>query len=661
MIKVGINSLSHRVALGIVFIIVLVCIVAGWQTYQNFSQIARSELVQGMSSTVTQRSLITQGYFERFQAKVDAFSNMPMLREFATYRTTTEDPTSNSDYRQIDAYIQEMNRQDPQLYSLFYAVGATGEYFDKAGRYYDPMTDLKSRPWWIRSVSEGKSWAATVIDIRSGQMNGSIYMPVYDEDQLTFIAGADIKLEALQTLLLSETEYGSDAQLLVFDDKGNVVLFSGMRGESSKDITLQKLERQNPGITQLAGTSVDPDGLRELTFNGKSYYAVVNDISVEHPNLSWHLAILVPQSELEDQLTNLMFNVFLGSVIVIALVGVTVMIVVNRSLRNVNIIADELISLSQGEGDLTRQLEINSADELGDLARGFNEYNAKIRDIINESKLVSADVACTTHSVKTSLTKASQDMQEQRSELAVIATATTEMDHVVKDIAQNAEITRQHVSEAQGYVEQARLLSENANRQVQNLNAALVQSESGVNALLADAKQIGDVLRVIQEIADQTNLLALNAAIEAARAGEFGRGFAVVADEVRSLASKTQQSTHSIQQIIEGIQSNTQSVANDMSVNRDSADQASGKMDQINDALLTLMQSFETVAMQADQVACATSEQAEAVKEIERNVTQVNQLSLSADESILGLTNGAKDLHGKSDALNVLLSRFKTQ
>lgn len=661
MIKIGTKSLSHRVALGIVFIIALVCTVAGWQAYQNFSQIARAELVQGMSSTVTQRSLITQGYFERFQAKVDAFANMPVLKSFASYRTTTEDPQSDAEFRQIDTFIQDMNRQDPQLYSLFYAVGSTGEYFDKAGRYYDPATDLKSRPWWKRSVSEGKAWAATVIDIRSGQMNGSIYMPVYQDNELAYIAGADIKLEALQKLLLSTTSYGSDAELLVFDDEGKVVLFSGMKEEDSKDMTLQLLERQNPGIAQLANANIASDTLRELTFNGQPFYAVVEDISVDHPSLSWHLAILVPQSQLNDQLQSLMLDVLLGSLLVIAVVGATVMLVINRSLRNVNTIANELVSLAQGEGDLTRQLVIDSKDELGQLAQGFNDYNAKIKDIINESKLVSTDVSATTHGVNDALSKASRDMEEQRSELAVIATATTEMDQVVKDIAQNAEITRQHVSEAKGHVENARLLAEGANGQVQTLNTALTQSESGVNALLADARQIGDVLRVIQEIADQTNLLALNAAIEAARAGEFGRGFAVVADEVRSLASKTQQSTHSIQQIVEGIQSNTQSVANDMANNRESADQASDKMEQINEALLTLMQSFETVSMQAEQVACATSEQAEAVKEIERNVSQVNQLSLSADESIAGLTVGAQDLRSKSDNLNILLSRFKTQ
>ncbi|MDD9176845.1 methyl-accepting chemotaxis protein [Aliivibrio sp. S2TY2] len=661
MNKLRIKSLSHRIALGIVCVIALACSIAGWQAYQNFSSIARSELAQGMTSIVTERSLITQGYFERFQSKVDAFANVPVLKNFAGNRTTTEDPQSNSDFLQVNTFIKDMNHQDPQLYSLFYAVGTTGEYFDKSGRYYDPSTDLKSRPWWKRSVNEGKAWAATVIDIRSGQMNGSIYMPVYQDNKLAYIAGADIKLEALQKLLLSKTNYGDDAELLVFDDEGKVILFSDMKEKDSKELTLQLLDQENPGIAQLNNSNVATDALLNLTLKEQPYYAVVHDISVAHPNLSWHLAILVPQSQLDNQLSNLMRNVLLGSFLVIIIVGMTVMFVINRSLRNVNTIANELVALSQGEGDLTRQLAITSNDELGQLAHGFNGYNAKIKDIINESKLVSTDVAVTTHSVSNALLKASRDMEEQRSELAVIATATTEMDHVVKDIAQNAEMTRQHVSEAKNHVEHARSLTEGANAQVQTLNTALIHSESGVNALLVDAKQIGDVLRVIQEIADQTNLLALNAAIEAARAGELGRGFAVVADEVRSLASKTQQSTHNIQQIIEGIQSNTQSVANDMATNRKSADQTSDKMEQITQALLILMQSFETVSMQAEQVACATSEQAEAVKEIERNVTQVNQLSLSADESIAGITIEAKELHSKSDDLNTLLSRFKTQ
>ncbi|MGL5410554.1 MAG: methyl-accepting chemotaxis protein, partial [Shewanella sp.] len=237
---------------------------------------------------------------------------------------------------------------------------------------------------------------------------------------------------------------------------------------------------------------------------------------------------------------------------------------------------------------------------------------------------------------------------------------TNEMDHVVKDIAQNAEITRQNVQEAEVKVSDARALVEETSEQVFKLDSELTQSERGVTALLSDAKQIGDVLQVIKEIADQTNLLALNAAIEAARAGEYGRGFAVVADEVRNLASKTQQSTLSIHKIIDGIQSNTHAVANTMATNRASANDTVNKIAQISEALLSITQAFHSVNSQADQVACATAEQAEAVKEIERNVMRVNDLSLTTDKGLSSVVEQASMLNRSSNDLNLLLSKFKT-
>ncbi|MGL4615205.1 MAG: methyl-accepting chemotaxis protein [Shewanella sp.] len=651
------QSLSAKVALGIVSIIALACSIAGWQLFHHFSDIARSELENGMVSVVKQRTLNSQGYFAKFQAKVDVFARLPALDKFASNRTTISEVDQDPLFNELDALIKELNRDDPQLFSLFYAVGDTGEYFDKSGRYYDPSINLKARFWWGRSEKEQKAWATTMVDIRTGEVNGAIYMPVYNGSRLAYIAGADIKLESLQELLVSQTRFGDAAKMFVFDDEGKIILFSGMSVADTEKLSLSKMDSQHKGFASLASAD---NTFNTVEFNGVTYTTYVESVELDHPKLDWHVAIMVPNAIMDEQLSSLLWTVVMGSLLVIGVVGATAMFVINKSLKGVNDISESLVSLAQGEGDLTQQLTVNSEDEVGKLAEGFNNYNAKIRELINESKLVSADVKSATHQVTTSLEHAAKNMVSQRDELAVIATATNEMDHVVKDIAQNAEMTRQNVQEAEVKVSDARALVEETSEQVFKLDSELTQSERGVTALLSDAKQIGDVLQVIKEIADQTNLLALNAAIEAARAGEYGRGFAVVADEVRNLASKTQQSTLSIHKIIDGIQSNTQAVANTMATNRASANDTVNKIAQISEALLSITQAFHSVNSQADQVACATAEQAEAVKEIERNVMRVNDLSLTTDKGISSVVEQASMLNRSSNDLNLLLSKFKT-
>nr|WP_086940135.1 methyl-accepting chemotaxis protein [Thaumasiovibrio occultus] len=660
MINLIRKSLSYRVAAGIVLIITLACAVAGYQLYTHFSSIVRLELLQGMSGIANERNLVTKGYFERYQAKVDVFAHTPAVVDFVNGRNLPTDPQLSPVYNDIHQFIELMNQQDPELYSLFFALDSTSEYFDKSGRYFDPAVNLKTRPWWKTTLAERKAWATTAIDIRSNQMNGAIYSPVYQNGQLKYIVGADIKLEALQNQLLGDSLYGPAAKMFIFDNSGKVVLFSDKTSEQISEMSLRTLDADKGGFNQLANASQQSASLIPVQFENKSYFAVVRNVTLDHPHLDWNFVVMVPQAVLQQELASLMRAVMLGSLLVIIVVAATAIVVINRSLKSVNEISTSLVTLSQGEGDLTQQLSVNTQDEAGELARGFNRYNSKIRDVINQSKLVSVDVSDATRQVNSALVQASGDMESQRAELAVIATAMTEMAHVVQDIAQNAETTRQNTMIAEGEIDKSRILMGEAREQVQTLNAVLTESEDGVNLLQSDARQIGDVLRVIQEIADQTNLLALNAAIEAARAGEYGRGFAVVADEVRNLASKTQQSTLSIQDIIEGIQQNTQKVASDMAKNRENADQTNNKMIEISDALHGLQQSFDAVNMQAEQVATATSEQAEAVKEVDSNVIRVNQLSLQADESIAKVMGQAEDLNRRSEDLHQLLSRFRT-
>ncbi|WP_133178141.1 methyl-accepting chemotaxis protein [Shewanella decolorationis] len=350
----------------------------------------------------------------------------------------------------------------------------------------------------------------------------------------------------------------------------------------------------------------------------------------------------------------LMGSTTLGLIIIMALLGYVISHSITRPLDQVNK-AMKTIS----KGDLTTRISVEGKDELGSLAHNINQSMAAIRAALTEASAGADNVAQAASRIASTAEETNQAVNNQRDQLAQLATAMNEMSATIADVANNAESTAKDTKEATW---EAGLGDKDVHASVDGIHALAKEVEQAtqqVNKLKEEVMQISEVTAVISAISDQTNLLALNAAIEAARAGEQGRGFAVVADEVRQLASRTRQSTEEIQNTISLLQQRAVSAANAMDTSRNLAEKSVGQSAKAGNDLSLIVAHIKHVSDMATQIATAAEEQSAVAEEMNRNVCGINSSALEVSESATYLAQESESLAELSLNLNTKLAAFK--
>ena len=354
------------------------------------------------------------------------------------------------------------------------------------------------------------------------------------------------------------------------------------------------------------------------------------------------------------------FLLLLALVLVLIVSALSIMFGPRLVTDRLNTLIDVMRDISQGDGDLRSRLNSSGKDELATLAKTFNRFMENLQDLIvviqqdtENLKSAASDLNDASSTVKLASHKQNENLDQ-------IATAVNELSHVVADTANNSQGAMEKVKVASEISTSSRQVVNDSVKNVSNLSASISNANDVISSLAKESQNIIAVLDVIRGIAEQTNLLALNAAIEAARAGEQGRGFAVVADEVRTLASRTQQSTeninemlgrleHSVNDAVSAIERGASEVDSVVAV----SEQLARAFDQVNEAV---NDANETIY----QIAAATEEQSQVVTDINTNVTNLNTLGQQNLKSIENTGEIAGSVNGTVQQLGQKVSRFKT-
>jgi methyl-accepting chemotaxis protein len=325
-------------------------------------------------------------------------------------------------------------------------------------------------------------------------------------------------------------------------------------------------------------------------------------------------------------------------------------VVVKPILRMVEALED----IAQGDGDITKRIEVLSQDEMGMMGLHYNTFVGKLHGTIETVARDSGTIASAAESLNANSNEMAKEAEKTLEQANSLAAATEEMSKTTSEIAQNCVIaakSSEKTSEAATYGESVIKDTIGAMNRISEMVKA---SASTVENLGTQSQEIGKVVDLINDIADQTNLLALNAAIEAARAGEHGRGFAVVADEVRKLAEKTGDATKDIKVNVDAIQGQVGKTVETIEKGVTEVEIGTSDVIKLEASFKGMFEQINNVTEQVRQIAVASEEQSMATNDISASIQQiysaVQEMAKKIEKNAMASSQFA-DMSGELQAL----------
>ncbi|MBF0204259.1 MAG: methyl-accepting chemotaxis protein [Desulfamplus sp.] len=478
---------------------------------------------------------------------------------------------------------------------------------------------------------------------------GFVASPIFQGDEKIGILIFQFPLDNLNRIMQERSGMGKSSETYLIGDDMLMRSDSYLDPNNHSVIASFKNPEKGKVDTQASRNALKGNTNEQIVidYNGIPVLSAYTPLRFE--NLNWALLAEIDEIEAFAAVKTLKFAAIIVAVIGIVCIILTALLFTRAIVKPVKRVVHTLTELSQGEGDLTTRLPIQTKDEIGQLASRFNEFIEKLQEMITDitqgvgtlsssstemssiaeymSKIsdqtyqktntVSAAAEEMTANMKT----VAATMEQSSTNLGTVASGAQEMNSTINEIAQNAEKARDITLSA-----------------VSKAN----ESTEKMNQLSSAAHSIGMVVETITDISEQVNLLSLNATIEAARAGESGKGFAVVANEIKDLAKQTSDASMDIKNKIDDIQISSEGALK-------SIEEISGVIADVNDIVSTIATAVEEQSSATNEIAQNISHASSGIEDVNANVNQSSTILDDMSKEISDLNMSSSEIAKKSN------------
>ncbi|MBT1064216.1 methyl-accepting chemotaxis protein [Bowmanella sp. Y26] len=505
-------------------------------------------------------------------------------------------------------------------------------------------------------------------EIRPGyeELMTSLTVPVIAQGRFRGVVGADMNLPIIQerATKLAASLFAGKAKVFLVSQDGFLVAASSNADKLARPFSEVVSAEQAKRLVALAASGD--------TLKLDNYLYVASPVNIQTAQTQWQLIIGVDYQSamaavgkvsgaIQDEVSALLGQLLLIAIILVGSALVIVWVFTRTIVSPLRLVARRMTELAGQGGDLTNSLHVSTHKELIELADGFNQFQEKIRGLLQSVKSSSREVSDSAKQTSGYAKDTSAQINRQHQEIDSVVTAITEMSATASDVAKHAIDAADSAQSARGSANTTEKTLSFAVDEVTKLADDMGQAAQAVSAVASRSNDIRKILDVIGAIADQTNLLALNAAIEAARAGDHGRGFSVVADEVRALASKTAESVKEISDVIAGLQQEVKTTVGVIDENSTRATSAAAKSKEAFSDLSNIVAEITHISDRVMQMATAAEEQSAVSEEINKNMVSIGDATRQVADLAGSSMQSAGDIADNVQRLQTQLDRLKTE